>query len=114
MRRWRALARCFRSSMISSERLKAASAIGSAGDEFVKGIELIYNRLMETLTKQGLEPIEQPRVQKFDPHLHDAVQRVRAGRRRGRHDPRGISARVQLQREAAATGDGESRSAAVR
>src|SRR4051812_14516217 len=35
--------------------LKAAQAAGSG--EIVKGIELIYKRLSETLTKQGLEPI---------------------------------------------------------
>ncbi|HYO84504.1 MAG TPA: nucleotide exchange factor GrpE, partial [Bryobacteraceae bacterium] len=28
-----------------------------AGDEFTRGIELIYNRLLDVLKKQGLEPI---------------------------------------------------------
>ena len=53
--------------------LKAAP--GSRNDEFLKGIELIYRRLLETLTKQGLEPIH-TQGQRFDPHLHEAVQRV--------------------------------------
>jgi molecular chaperone GrpE len=54
--------------------LKAASTSG-AGDEFVKGVELIYKRLLETLTKQGLEPIDTT-GQAFDPHFHEAVHRV--------------------------------------
>ena len=53
--------------------LKAAAALGS--DDFVKGVELIYKRLLEALTKQGLEPIH-TQGQTFDPHLHEAVQRV--------------------------------------
>ena len=54
--------------------LRAAPASGP-GDEFLKGIELIYKRLLEALTKQGLEPIN-TQGQSFDPHLHEAVQRV--------------------------------------
>jgi molecular chaperone GrpE len=54
--------------------LKSAPATGP-GDEFVKGVELIYKRLLEALTKQGLEPIN-TKGQSFDPHLHEAVQRV--------------------------------------
>jgi molecular chaperone GrpE len=53
--------------------LKASSVSGS--NDFVKGVELIYKRLLETLTKQGLEPIH-TQGQTFDPHLHEAVQRV--------------------------------------
>jgi molecular chaperone GrpE len=56
--------------------LKAAAALGS--DDFVKGVELIYKRLLEALTKQGLEPIH-TQGQTFDPHLHEAVQRVESG-----------------------------------
>jgi molecular chaperone GrpE len=55
--------------------LKAAKASGSSETELVKGIELIYKRLLETLIKQGLEPISIEN-RKFDPHLHEAVQRV--------------------------------------
>ncbi|HUI78213.1 MAG TPA: nucleotide exchange factor GrpE [Bryobacteraceae bacterium] len=43
--------------------------------EYSRGVELIYQRLYETLKKQGLEPIEcvgKP----FDPNLHQAVERV--------------------------------------
>ncbi|MGA2197657.1 MAG: nucleotide exchange factor GrpE, partial [Bryobacteraceae bacterium] len=37
--------------------------------------ELIYQHLLETLKKMGLEPIETAGRQ-FDPSLHQAVQRV--------------------------------------
>jgi molecular chaperone GrpE len=55
--------------------LKAAAAAGSAQDEFVKGVELIYNRLLETLRKQGLEPVSAEGA-RFDPHQHEAIHRV--------------------------------------
>jgi molecular chaperone GrpE len=55
--------------------LKAARASANAESDLVKGIELIYKRLAEALTKQGLEPIN-TEGQQFDPHLHEAVQRV--------------------------------------
>jgi molecular chaperone GrpE len=44
-------------------------------EEFIKGIELIYSRLLETLKKQGLEPMETDGVP-FDPHQHQAIQRL--------------------------------------
>jgi molecular chaperone GrpE len=55
--------------------LQAAESVAAAEDEFVRGFELIYKRLLETLTRQGLEPI-QAQGQPFDPHVHEAVQRV--------------------------------------
>ena len=55
--------------------LKAAALTDSVDSELVKGIELIYQRLLETLKKQGLEAI--PTIdQKFDPHVHHAVEMV--------------------------------------
>ena len=55
--------------------LMAAALTDSAEAEFVKGVELIYQRLLETLKKQGLEAI--PTLdQKFDPHVHHAVEMV--------------------------------------
>jgi molecular chaperone GrpE len=56
--------------------LKAAADAGSSEDEFVKGVQLIYNRLTDTLRKQGVEPINVGEGVKFDPHLHHAVQTV--------------------------------------
>jgi len=41
--------------------------------DYAKGIELIYQRLMETLKKIGLEPMT-CQGQKFDPHQHEAVE----------------------------------------
>jgi molecular chaperone GrpE len=47
----------------------------SADKEYVKGIELIYQRFLESLRKQGLEPIETAgRI--FDPNFHQALDMV--------------------------------------
>ncbi len=43
--------------------------------EYTKGVELIYTRMYDTLKKLGLEPIDTA-GQSFDPHLHQAVERV--------------------------------------
>ena len=51
------------------------AASGGAGHEFIRGIELIYNGLLETLKKQGLEPIESAGT-KFDPNFHNAIGRL--------------------------------------
>ena len=51
-----------------------------AGQEFIKGIELIYSRFADSLKKLGLEPIEST-GKKFDPNLHHGVQKSRNGRR---------------------------------
>lgn len=47
----------------------------TADRHYAKGVELIYQRLAEALKKMGLETIETAR-QKFDPNLHQAVERV--------------------------------------
>ena len=47
----------------------------SEDKEYQRGIELIYQRLMEALTKLGLEPID-AEGQAFDPYIHQAVDRV--------------------------------------
>ena len=44
-------------------------------DEFYKGMELIYQGLLDVLKRHGLEPIE-ALGQMFDPHLHQAVGTV--------------------------------------
>jgi molecular chaperone GrpE len=44
--------------------------------DYAKGVELIYQRLYETLKRMGLEAIETEGKQ-FDPNQHEAVQRVR-------------------------------------
>lgn len=48
---------------------------GCDNQEYAKGVEMIYNRMFETLKKLGLEPIETTGAA-FDPYLHQAVERV--------------------------------------
>ena len=43
--------------------------------EYAKGIEMIYSRMYEALKKLGLEPVDAA-GKPFDPHLHQAVERV--------------------------------------
>jgi molecular chaperone GrpE len=43
--------------------------------EYARGVEMIYNRMYESLKKLGLEPIDTAGAS-FDPHLHQAVERV--------------------------------------
>ena len=52
-----------------------ALKIECADKEYVRGMELIYQRLSDALKKLGLEPIEAA-GQKFDPHIHHAVEMV--------------------------------------
>jgi molecular chaperone GrpE len=42
---------------------------------YAQGMQLIYQRLMDSLKKLGLEPIT-TKGQKFDPHVHHAVDMV--------------------------------------
>ena len=41
-------------------------------NDILKGVELIFQKLMDTLQEQGLQPIDAV-GQKFDPKLHDAI-----------------------------------------
>jgi len=43
--------------------------------DYAKGVELIYQRLVDTLKKMGLEPIE-AEGKRFDPYVHEAVERA--------------------------------------
>jgi molecular chaperone GrpE len=52
-----------------------ALKVETADRNYAKGVELIYQRLYETLKKLGLEPIEAA-GRMFDPNLHQAVERV--------------------------------------
>lgn len=54
---------------------RALKAGAGAENELVRGIELIYARMVELLKKQGLEPIEAV-GKPFDPHEHEAIGRV--------------------------------------
>ena len=50
-----------------------ALKVKCADKEYAKGMELIYQRLVDGLQKLGLEPIATD-GQKFDPHVHHAVE----------------------------------------
>ena len=52
-----------------------ALKVETADRDYAKGVELIYQRMFETLKKMGLEPITTAGCQ-FDPNLHQAVERV--------------------------------------
>ena len=56
---------------------RRAVKVETADKKYAKGIELIDQRLFETLKKAGLEPIEAAGKQ-FDPNLHQAVDRVQS------------------------------------
>lgn len=49
----------------------------SADKEYAKGVELIYQQLVDALRKAGLEPVEAD-GQLFDPHLHQAMEMAEA------------------------------------
>ena len=50
-----------------------------ADKDYARGMELIYQRLLESLKKLGIEPIE-AEGQKFDPALHHAVEMEKTDR----------------------------------
>lgn len=52
-----------------------ALKVETADANYAKGVQLIYQRLYDTLTKMGLEPMDTAGRQ-FDPNLHQAVERV--------------------------------------
>jgi molecular chaperone GrpE len=43
--------------------------------EYAKGVELIFQRMYESMKKLGLEPID-TEGKRFDPNLHQAIERV--------------------------------------
>jgi molecular chaperone GrpE len=52
-----------------------AMRVETADREYAKGIELIYQRMYDSLKKTGLEPID-TEGKTFDPNLHQAIERV--------------------------------------
>jgi molecular chaperone GrpE len=60
------------------DNFERALKLEGAGKEYAKGMELIYQRLFESLKKMGLEPIVSA-GQAFDPHVHHAVEMVESG-----------------------------------
>lgn len=54
---------------------RALKVDASGSPEYAKGVEMIYTRMLEALKKVGLEPMEST-GKIFDPHLHQAIERV--------------------------------------
>jgi molecular chaperone GrpE len=52
-----------------------ALKVETADRDYAKGVELIYQRMADTLKRAGLEPIETA-GKTFDPNVHQAVERV--------------------------------------
>ena len=52
--------------------IRNAAAEGAAGENTLRGVELIHKQLQDTLARFGLKPIE-AKGKKFDPNFHQAV-----------------------------------------
>ncbi len=52
-----------------------ALKVETADRNYAKGVELIYQRMSDSLKKLGLEPID-TEGRTFDPNVHQAVERV--------------------------------------
>src|SRR6185503_6906223 len=52
--------------------LQNAAADGAGAENTLRGFELIYKQLQDTLARSGLKPIE-AKGKKFDPNFHQAV-----------------------------------------
>lgn len=58
---------------------RALAEIGKSGDkDLLKGVELIYSKLKETLKQKGLQLLEVKPGDTFDADLHDAITQVPA------------------------------------
>jgi molecular chaperone GrpE len=65
------------------ERALKAEAGDEGADAYRRGVELIHRRLLETLRKRGVKPID-ALGEDFDPHYHQAVSyEPEEGRREG-------------------------------
>jgi molecular chaperone GrpE len=57
------------------DRAKQVSDDPNTKEEFSEGVSLVYNRLYQVLTNQGLKAMETDGVS-FDPELHEAVSEI--------------------------------------
>ena len=58
---------------------RALNEIGKAGDKnLLKGVELIHNKLKESLRAKGLEEVETKEGDAFDADLHEAITQIPA------------------------------------
>ncbi|MGD0616145.1 MAG: nucleotide exchange factor GrpE [Bryobacteraceae bacterium] len=58
-----------------ADDFERALKVESADKEYARGMELIYQRLSDALTKLGLEPIASE-GKPFDPNVHHAIEMV--------------------------------------
>ncbi len=56
------------------DNFELALKVECTSKDYAKGIEMIYQRMADTLKKAGLEPIEAA-GKPFDPNVHQAVER---------------------------------------
>ena len=59
----------------SLDDFERALKVDGANSEYRKGVELIYQRLLDTLKRIGLEPVPATAGEPFDPNVHQAVVR---------------------------------------
>ena len=59
--------------------IRTASSEKSAGDNMLRGLDLVYKQFQDTLARFGLKPIE-VEGQPFDPNFHQAVSTVPTGK----------------------------------
>lgn len=58
---------------------RALAEISKSGDEnLLKGVELIYNKLLNTLKSKGLERVEVAVGDAFDSEIHEAITQIPA------------------------------------
>jgi molecular chaperone GrpE len=55
--------------------IRNAGAEGSAGENMLRGLDLVYKQFQDTMGRFGLKPIE-AKGQAFDPNVHQAVSTV--------------------------------------
>lgn len=55
--------------------IRNAGSQGSAGEDMLRGLDLVYKQLLDTLARFGLKPIEAT-GQPFDPNFHQAISTV--------------------------------------
>lgn len=69
-----ALADVFRDLLPVIDNFDRALEHADEGDEFHRGVLLIYKQMFDVLQKYGLKPIDESGV-RFDPNIHEAVVR---------------------------------------
>ena len=55
--------------------IRNASSEGSAGEDMLRGLDLVYKQFLDTLGRFGLKAIE-AKGQTFDPNFHQAISTV--------------------------------------